>query len=263
VEINALATHQCADLIESDARTDTFSNYTDLNYINLQRSLAGIFFPYGRGNSLTPLSTPAFKCWRKTEMDLAITDISDKNGKASFNVVRFSGETMPVPLSIIKDPFQDSAIISFESSSNYTGNAKVSYGISGGSMETVMVEPYAEGKWAVELTGLKPMTSYSVQISFVDDGVGGDMVKTSFMTKKRQSDGVPYIYLGSVERKLPLKVFNASEAECVKWRYNGAPISPGKDFYYDVRSSGKLEAEIQWEDGTSDVVVKNIRVTDR
>ena len=263
VEVNALAEHQCADLIESDAREDAFSNYTDLNYINLQRSLSGIFFPYGRGNSLTPLSTPGLKCWGKTTMNLAVTDISDKGGKASFNVERFSGETMPVPVSVMKDPFQDSAIISFGSSQDYTGSAKVSYGVSGGSVQTVMVEPCAPGKWAVELAGLKPMTSYSVQISFVDGGVGGDSVKTSFMTKKRQSDGLPYIYLGSAYDKLPLKVFNAPEAEIIKWKFNGVYIGPGKDCYYEVKSSGKLEAEIQWEDGSSDVVVKNIRITDR
>ena len=273
VEVNALAGHQCADLIESDARADTFSNYTDLNYINLQRSLSGVFFPYGRGNSLTPLSTPGLKCWGSTEINLAVTEIVDKDGKASFNVELFSGETMPVPTYIRKDVFQDGAIISFESSRDYTGSARVSYGVSGGHVETVIVEPCAPGQWAVEINGLKPMTSYSVQISFVSGGIGGDSVKTSFMTKKSQPDGLPYIYLGSVDRneggtfvsgvKLPLKVFNASEAEDVKWKYNGTPINPGKDCYYNVRSSGKLEAEIHWEDGSSDVVIKNVRIADR
>lgn len=263
VEVNALAEHQCADLIESDARADTFSNYTDLNYINLQRSLSGIFFPHGKGNSLTPLSTPGLKCWGNTTLDLAIADISDKGGKAGFNVVKFAGETMPVPVNIVKDVFQDSAILTFESSDDYDYCAKVSYGTSGGKMETIVVEPYADGKWAVELSGLKPMTSYSVQISFVSGGVGGDSVKTAFMTKKCPSDGFPYIYLGGAERKLPLKVFNASDAREVKWTYNGIPIRPGKDCYYKVESSGKLEAEIRWEDGSTDVVVKTIRITDR
>lgn len=273
VEVNSLASHQCADLIEADGRDDQFSNYTDLNYINLQRSLGGIFFPYGKGDYLTPASVPGLKCWGDAGVALSITDISDKNGQATFNVISFSGEKMPVPVNVNKEVFQDCAIISFESSFEYSGSAKVSYGPSGEDREYVVVDFYEPGKWTLELSDLEPMTSYSVEISFVSSGAVGESVKTSFMTKKRQEDGLPYIYLGSVDRNddgtfksgvlLPLKVFNVKDAKEVRWKYNGVSIKPGKDLHYKIGTSGVLEAHVFWEDESSDVILKNIRISDK
>lgn len=273
VEVNSLASHQCADIIEADGREDQFSNYTDLKYVNLQRSLSGIFFPYGKEDYLTPASTPGMKCWGDTEVMLAITDISEKNGQAAFKVISFSGEEMPVPVNVDKEVFQDCAIVSFESSFDYVGAAKVSYGPSGGEKESVTVDSYEPGKWALELSGLEPMTSYSVEVSFVSGGAVGEVVKTSFMTKKRQSDGLPYIYLGSVDRNddgtfksgalLPLKVFNAADAKEIRWKYNGVTIKPGKDLHYMIETSGVLEAYVFWEDESTDVIIKNIRISDK
>ena len=270
VEINALAEHQCADLIEADARADIFSNYTDLTYVNLQRALKGIFFPNGSANSLTPLSSPGLKCWKNTEISLAVTDIAIKNGKATFNVVSFSGKDMPAAVNIKKEAFQDCAIVGFESSMEFSGTAKIAYGPSGGEIKVIYVDSYEPGKWALELTELDPMTSYSVQISFVSGGAVGESVKTSFMTKKSGEKALSYIYLGGVERNddgsfaegaaLPLKVFNASEAKEIRWKFNGTTITPGKDLYYKVLSSGRLEAYVYWEDGSVDVIMKDIRI---
>jgi hypothetical protein len=232
--------------------------------------LKGIFFPYGSNNTLTPLSTPGLKCWNNTEVSLAVTDIAMKDGKAVFNVVPFSGEDMPTAVNIKKEAFQDCAIVNFDSSVEFSGRAKISYGPSGGDTDVVYVDSYEPGKWAFELTGLEPMTSYSIQIAFVSGGALGESVKTSFMTKKREKGALSYIYLGGVERNddgtfnegtaLPLKVFNASEAKEIRWKYNGTAIEPGEDLYYKVSVSGRLEAYLYWEDGSMDVIMKEIRV---
>ena len=81
---------------------------------------------------------------------------------------------------------------------------------------------------------------------------------------------MPYIYFGSVDRNengtfkngssLPLKVFNAHQAQEIVWKFNGATIYPDKNMYYNVSKSGKLEAYICWEDGSEDVIIKDIRV---
>jgi hypothetical protein len=268
VDINTLAEHQCADLIEADGRTDKFSNYTDLSYRNLQKSLQGIFFPGSNGNSLTP------KCWEKnTAVAFALTDIEIKNGKAGFNVVAFSDDDFPIPLKIVKDVFQDGAIVSFESSFEFTGKAKVQYGPSGSSdMKVIVAESYEPGKWAVELSGLQPTTSYSLLISFTQSGAVGQSVKSSFMTKKREPSWVPCIYMGSDGRKndgtfsagarLPLKIFNLSDVEDVQWKFNGLVVTPGKDLYYKVSASGTLEATASLSDGSEMVLIKEIRVSD-
>lgn len=273
VDINTLAEHQCADLIEADGRTDKFSNYTDPSYRNLQKSLQGIFFPGSKGNSLTPLSSPGLKCWENTAVAFALTDIEIKDGKASFNVVAFSDDDFPIPLKIVKDVFQDGAIVSFESSFDFTGKAKVQYGPSGSSdMKTIVAESYEPGKWAVELSGLQPATSYSLLISFTQSGAVGQSVKSSFMTKKRETSWVPCIYMGSDGHKndgtfsagarLPLKIFNLSDVEDVQWKFNGLVVTPGKDLYYKVPASGTLEATASLSDGSEMVLIKEIRVSD-
>lgn len=273
VEINSLSSRQCADLIEADGRKDAYATYMDVNYRNLLKSLSGVFFPYGKSSSLTPFTDPALKCWDDTEVNLALTDISVRDGKASFNVVEFSGKEMPVPVNVRKDVFQDCAIISFESSFEYSGKAKISYGPSGGEMETMIIESYEQGKWAFELPGLSPMTSYSVQMSFSEGGSSGEPLQTSFMTKKLPEDGFAYIYLGEEERNddgtfkegavLPLKVMNAPQVKSVKWTFNGSVVTVGDDMYYHIPSSGTLKAFIERNDGDDEVIIKNVRISNR
>lgn len=270
IDVNTLAEHQCADLIEADGRTDQFSTDEDIEYRNLLRSLRGLFFPYNGKNALTPVSTPGLKCWRDSEVYYSLTDIAVNDGKATFNVIGFSGKDMPVPINIRKDAFQDCAIISFESSSDFSETAKIVYGPTGKDTKSIQVESYESGKWAVELSDLEPTTSYSLQITFVKGGNSGDSAKVSFMTKKREEGAMPYIYFGSVDRNengtfkngssLPLKVFNAHQAQEIVWKFNGATIYPDKNMYYNVSKSGKLEAYICWEDGSEDVIIKDIRV---
>lgn len=274
VDINTLAEHQCADLIEADGRTDKFSNYTDPSYRNLQKSLQGIFFPGSKGNSLTPLSSPGLDCWDDTAVAFALTDIAVKNGSASFNVIPFLSADFPTPINIAKDVFQDGAIVTFESSVDFSGKAKVQYGPSGSNdMKTVVAEAYQPGRWAVEISGLQPSTSYSFHIAFTQDGAVGESVKNSFMTKKRDSSGLPRIYLpeegrnadGSFQSgaKLPLKVFNLTGVENIQWRFDGSVITPAKDLYYKVAGSGTLEAHVSLSDGTEEILIKEIRVSDK
>lgn len=272
VDINTLAEHQCADLIEADGRTDKFSNYTDKSYINLQKSLQGIFFPGSKGNSLTPVSLPGLGCWENSSVALAVTDINISDGKASFNVVTFSLDNMPTPVNVQKDVFQDGAIISFESSFEFSGEAKVEYGPSGGSMRSVLVNSYQPGKWAIELKGLNSTTSYSLQISFVSQGVAGLSAKSPFMTKKRSTSELPYIHMDSEGRnedgtlkkgaKLPLKVYNTKGVEEIIWKFNGQTITSGPDLYYRLESSGTMEAHLLRNDGSEDVIIREIRVYD-
>ena len=62
---------------------------------------------------------------------------------------------------------------------------------------------------------------------------------------------------------LPLKVFNAADAKEIRWKYNGVTIKPGKDLHYMIETSGVLEAYVFWEDESTDVIIKNIRISDK
>ena len=58
--------------------------------------------------------------------------------------------------------------------------------------------------------------------------------------------------------KIPLRVWNAPGAKEVKWTFDGSSIGLAKDGWYEVKRAGILSAEVIWEDGSSDIVVKKI-----
>jgi hypothetical protein len=262
VDINALASRQCADLLEADGRNDKFSSELDRSFLNLRNSLTGLFYPYKNVTALTPKSTPGLVGWGNTLVEYAVTDFTVKDGKAAFNVVKYSDNTVPTAVNVIKDVFQDGAIISFESSFAFSGKAVVSYEV--GDQKFIReLYPLESGRWAFEITGIAPMTSCVVNIAFSDGGVQGEVVKTTFMTKTK-SFVYPYIYMENVDLdRLPLKVFNAEGAEKILWKFNGVNISRDEDFYYRPKSSGTLTAYVYWTDGSMDVIIKEIKLTDK
>ena len=272
-ELNALAAHQCVDIIEADQREDQYTSYTNKTYRELQNSLAGIFFPYQNTNYITPNTSPGLVCWGDTEVKYALTGIKVENGKASFRVVGFSPDAMPVPTDIEIESFQDCAILSFGSTFEFSGDAEITYGESGKDPKTVIVPSYEIGRWAVELSGLKPSTSYTVRIAFKLEEFLGDFANKTFMTKKQKSTGLPYIYFATTERnedgsfatgtKTPLKVYNAVGAKKISWTFNGKEITTSPDGYYHINASGTLEAHITWEDESEEVIIKKIRVSDK
>jgi M6 family metalloprotease-like protein len=273
VEINALSGRQCADLIEADKRKDSFISYGDNTYWTLMQSLQGIFFPYGDVNSLTPLTTPGLKGWGSTTVEYSITDIAIADGKATFSTIGFSSESIPTPTKISKEIHQDCVILRFNSNMPFSGNARVVYSAADQKAETVIVPSYKEGSWAVELDRLKPMTSYTLQITFVYDGVSGETVTTTFMTKKQEEGALPYIYLGDASRNengsfkkgsiIPLRVYNSAEAVSVKWLFDGSAVKRDEDLRFKLTKSGVLQAFVTWEDGSEDVIIKKIRISDK
>ena len=92
----------------------------------------------------------------------------------------------------------------------------------------------------------------------------------SFVTKVYRGGTYPYIYLSNVPRgsdgsfppgsKIPLRVFNATDVQEVRWSLNGMRIAPEADGNYTLRRSGTLKAEIVHTDGTSEVIIKQINV---
>lgn len=269
-EVNALASHQCADLIEADGRMDSYTSIHDETYKNYMQSLSGLFFPYGGVTALTPTSKPGLGLWGDAKVDKAVTDISYSGGRATFNLVGFSAGALPIPVDVKPDVFQDAAIISFSSSYLYSGTARIVCELAGETVQTVDVMSYEPGKWAYTFEGLDYSKSYTVHINFVDGDYIGEKTKLSFMTKRKQSTGYPYIYLANVDRtdgglfpagtRLPLRVFNASDAREIRWTFDGRPVTVGEDCYFEVRHGGVLKVHIIWEDGSEETIMKEINL---
>lgn len=266
-EVNALASHQCADLLEADGRPDAFNNLYDSSYQNYLQSLSGLFFPYA-GQSITPTTTPGFKCWGDAKVNSAISDISYRDGKVTFTFSSFYTGVFPTPVELRVEPFQNGAIVSFLSDYDFDGDAKVICDCSGETVSSQIVKPYEAGKWSCRIEGLDYSTSYSVTVYFVEGDTIGEKSEVSFMTKREQKAGYPYIYLVNVDRtedgkfyigsKLPLQLFNVHDAQEISWTFNGKRIELGPDCYYTITESGVLKAHIVWKDGTEETIIKEI-----
>lgn len=269
-EVNAYARHQCADLIEADGRRDDFDNVYDESYLNYRASLAGVFYPYGGVNTLTPSSLPGFGCWGDAAVRKAVSDIAYDGKKVSFNLSGFSAGTLPIASDLKADVFQDAAIITFSSSYGFEGVASLVCERSGEVVHTAQVKSYEAGKWAYVLDGLDSSVSYTVNVNFVDGDYVGEKIKLSFLTKRKQNSGYPYMYLSNVDRadnggfpvgaRLPLRLFNVQDAKEIRWTFNGTPVSVGPGCYYIVERKGTLRAHIIWEDGSEEVVMKEINI---
>ena len=80
----------------------------------------------------------------------------------------------------------------------------------------------------------------------------------------------PYIYLYSVARntdgsfpsgtRLPLRLYNAKDAEDIVWTMDGREVEPDGSGYYVPEKSGMLRASAVFPDGTEYKVVKYIEV---
>lgn len=260
-DLNADASHQCADLVEADARNDRFSGQDE--YVNLAGNVKGIFYPYNEVNSITPDS--GLKYWSGLTGRQSLTSIRKIGDVIIFNVVGGSEEsTPPDVINIRHEVFYDGVIINFKSDREFDGEAKMIFGrTTSVEADTLGIKPYRPGNYSITFDDLEPAKTYTATISFSIDDAEGKTESISFMTKKRPVVEWPYIYIGSdnmfkAGRKIALKAYNTSDAASVRWTFNGKGISAGPDGYYEIVSGGELKAYVTWEDGSTDVLMKEI-----
>ena len=139
---------------------------------------------------------------------------------------------------------------------------------SGGNATEYRVKPYAPGRYSYTFEGLSPDRTYTVTVFSPKDREYS--VSAEFTTRKYYSDGYPFIYLNSAERnsdgsfkkggRMPLRVFNARGAARVSWIYSDSVLTTDGSGYYTVQGSGTLKAVIDYQDGTTDVITKQITV---
>ena len=259
-EVNVDPESQNADLMEADGRQDKFLTTND--YHSSFKNIAGVFYPHGS----TEIASES--------LGFSITSIKkDKLGGISF---AFIGDDIPVippsAVNIATDVFADAVIVSFDSSYPFEGAATVSWGRYGQEQETLEVLPYASGKYSLILEGLEPSKTYDIDIRFIDGGIEGGKSHIAIATRRMPDVQWPYIYLGSMKRhedgtfargsKFPLVIYGATGAAEIRWKFNGRPITREGDGYHTIYESGILQAEIYWEDGSVDKVMKEIKISE-
>lgn len=247
-QINNNPDHECAHLVMAVADP---------------QSGADAFFPRPGVTVYGTESADPFKFWSETSSRLVLSNIQLKDdGSVSFDVIE--------PL-VIEDiiSFQDAAIVRWSvdpilSGKNVTLLLSWTDGEETGSVEI------DDSRQAYIFEGLKSLTEYDLNIVLSVDGEKLYSLSSSFSTKVYREDTLPYIYLTGVPRnedgsfpygsKIPLRVFNAKDVESVTWLYNGKAVFPGPDGYFTIVSSGALRARIQYKDGSTEVIVKQINL---
>ena len=223
---------------------------------------SGVFFPQKGHDSFGSDTAPACRFWSGASPTLAITDIVlGADGSASFNVIE--------PLTLGETAvFQDAAIISWTPDATLKGISSCEIEWSGGKEEGgATVEGLAT---SYTVTGLKPQTAYKYKVRLrLSDGCAYS-ASGSFVTKVQLQNSYPYIYLKGSDRnsdgsfnagaRLSLRVFNATDAAEVRWYFNGREISVGADGYWTVTAPGTLRAEVFMDDGSTEVLVKEIQL---
>lgn len=251
-EVNCRPDHQCADLIEAVPGAE---------------NVRSVFYP---SVAVSEIPAERLMYWSGAIGLMSVTGIRKEGDIVYFNIVGNSIDTTPpVPVGLGYEKFQDAAVITFESSRMYEGPANVVWGRTGKETSSVSLNPYEPGKYALVLDRLDPVTSYTVSVSFSIGDVTGSEGVISFLTNT-DNGGYPYIYLKNVLRnpdgtfpsgsRLPLRVYNAVGAEQVRWFMDGNPVRTGADGYYTLTGSGLIKAVVSWEDGTEDVLIKQIVV---
>ena len=267
-EVNGNPDHQCADLLEADGRQDSFSGQHDLN--NLAKNINGVYFPYAGITSVTPEGQPGFRFWSGSLGKASITNIRKDGDDIVFSVIGFSeNSTPPVAKNIRHEVFADAAIISFESSRIFNGEAVIEYGKTGQATSCKTVKAYEPGKFAVVLEDLESGNrTYTATIAFSINGIVGESESVSFMTKKGPAVSWPFIYMGSTAKdseghipagtEIPLRTYNTGDAAEVSWTFNDTPIDAYRTGYFTAKENGTLKAHIIWDDGSEEVILKEI-----
>lgn len=245
-EANANPEHPCFDLVES---------------FPLARDVSQVFWPNGTHTAFNASTTPAMTFWSGKLPEMGLTGIRKDGSFVKFSV------TGPLSLEKVEE-FQDAAIVLWTMNGSKDSESCISITPSGGSAREYRVKPYSPGSYSYTFEGLEPDRTYTVRVYSPSDP--SKYVSAEFTTKKYYSDGYPFIYLNSASRNsdgsfkqggvLPLRVFNARGAARVTWSYSDSVLTTDGSGYYTVRGSGTLKATIDYEDGTTDIITKQITV---
>lgn len=253
-QVNCRQDHQCAYILEAKPGATSVSQ---------------VFYPQEGHNILGSESDPAFRFWSGKTADISIDGITLRpDGSVVFSVM--------TPITTrVSYFFQDAAIFSWSTDAAMdVTDCEASWYPEGqktiANTKTQKLKRQEDGYMSITVEGLEPATTY-VLTAKITCSDGTIYTKTeSFTTKSRQKGTHPFIYLnlnvrdtdGSFSEggKLPLRVFNATDATAVQWYFNEKYITPEADGFWYIPGSGTLKATVWYKDGTKDVIIKEITV---
>lgn len=224
--------------------------------------LVGIL-PSQELSTFSSMTEPSFRYWSGKTSQLALSNISiAHDGSVSFKVIE------PVVLSEVCE-YQDAITLRWQSDKSLRERVqsyRVEWIVDADTLSAQVPKNYSY--YTIE--GLKSSTAYKIKINAIVSPNEAYSTNVLATTKLYRKGTHPYIYLKDVIRgkdgsfiegsKLPLRIYNAENIAYVDWYLDGNSISLDSNGYYQVSRPGILRAVIIYRDGTSEQIIKEIRL---
>lgn len=241
-QVNCRPDHPCARLLEAIPDADTVSK---------------VFFPAVEGQSISSESSPNLGFWSGGAAELALKNIRRlEDGSVSFKVIRPIGEAKIMA-------FQTSALLTWSLDEFVKDDfVLASIVVSSENAEEILIEQGLNdvGGITLNIDGLKSNSLYKVELKV--HCKNEDYSQISYFKTHRidERNTIPFILTEGLEKKrIPLQVFNSYDALEIRWSFNGESISVDSEGFFTIPGSGVLRAELLYEDGSIDVINKEIR----
>ena len=118
------------------------------------------------------------------------------------------------------------------------------------------------------MDGLEPGTHYNIVFSIYTKATVYSLDRHITTLNKDSRNTIPFIFLGGAERhsdgsfklgsSFPLYVYNSIGAGEIRWTFNGKEPKLNDEGLFVVEGNGTLRAEVFYEDGSCDIIAKEI-----
>ena len=188
----------------------------------------------------------------------------DADGAISFKLVQ------PIRMDGVS-VFQNSAILAWTVSEDIAAvdSCKLEWSAHGKILGREDGTDNGDGRRSITLKGLSPYTEYNYTASVYYSDGSDFSVSGKFTTRIFRNGIFRFIYFSDDVRnadgsfkagcRIPLVVYNSVD-EHIEWTFNDLGISAGPDGKWAVPGSGTLKAEVTNEDGSKDIIIKEITV---
>lgn len=227
-------------------------------------NIADIFFPYTESQTISAESAPSLRYWSGKGSPLAITDITRNSNKSvSFKVIEPIKTTRTIEL-------QTAVIICWQIDRSLSGvlsGCEVELTSASESISLTKIMPDSKGEILFRADNLQADNEYDAELTIHCDDADYS-ISNSFKTKiKDERNDIPFIYMGMAQKNpsgffergstFPLYVYNGHKAVSIRWFFDGTEI---KESLFTVSQSGILRAVLEYEDGSQEIICKEIQV---
>ncbi len=249
-QVNCRPDHPCAEVIEATPDATEISE---------------VFFPSKQSQNLSSESVPALRFWSGRGPTLALKGITrEDDGSISFIAIE------PIKQLDIR-PLQDAALLEWMIDENLRSDIKnciVTLSAEGVKPTSIPAQINDEGRISCYLTKLNSNTTYSAEllVNTTEENYSYSSIFKTMILDERNT--IPFIYLHGIEKNnglfikgshIPLYIFNAIGAKDIRWTFDGGTVTPDERGGFTIHNSGILRAEITYDDGSTDVISKNIQ----